>query len=73
MDIIPYARFILSLVIGGFLIYIFNNVNGMVGEYFPNGSQFGVAISMLWHGTIFIILIIEAIRLFMTIQRRQVM
>ena len=73
MDVIPYARFILSLVIGGFLIYIFNNVAGMINEYFPNGTEFGVAVSMLWHGTIFFIIIIEAIRLFMTLQRRQVM
>jgi len=73
MDIIPYARFILSLIIGGFLIYIFNNMAGMISEYFPNGSQFGVMVSLLWHGTIFFVLTVEAVRLFMTLQRRQVM
>lgn len=72
MDVIPYARFILSLAIGGLLIYLFNNVIGMIYEYFPNASQYSIFIFMLWHGLVYLVIIIEAIKMIMTIQRRTV-
>ena len=72
MDVIPYARLVLALSIGGLLIYIFNNVLGIVNEYFPNATEFGSGVWMLWHGAIFIIMIVESIRFIMYLQRRQV-
>jgi len=72
MDIIPYARLVLSLAIGGLLIYIFNNVLGMVNEFFPNTTTFGSGVWLLWHGAIFFVLIVEAVRFIMYLQRRQV-
>ena len=72
MSIIPFVRLIISLTVGGLLIYIFNNVIGIVYEYFPNATQYGTMISMLWHSAIFVIMIIEAIRFFMAVQKRRV-
>lgn len=72
MNAVPFVRLIISLAVGGLLIYIFNNIVGIIYEFFPNASQSGTLISMIWHGAIFIVLIVEAIRFFMAIQKRRV-
>jgi hypothetical protein len=72
MDIIPYARLVLALSIGGLLIYIFNNVLGIVNEYFPNTTTFGSGVWILWHAAIFVVMIVESVRFIMHLQRRQV-
>ena len=73
MDVIPYARFIGSIVLGGFMIYIFFNLMDMINAQ-PTFQITGVgyyAFFAIWHAIPFIIIVRETIHLFMSVQKRK--
>ena len=72
MDIIPYVRLVFALAIGGILLFIFNNIVGIIREIFPNYTVYGNMVWMLWHGMVFIIIVVEFVRFFMALQKRKV-
>lgn len=75
MNMIPYVRFVGALGIAAFLYFIFNI---LIKDYIMgNATISDVANSgpydfflILWNGLLLIVMIVEAIRLFVTVQRR---
>ena len=71
MDVIPYVRYIFVFVLAGILIYVFNNVIGIVQEYFPGTGAYTGVMSMIWHGFVFIVVFVETLRLIRAVQIRR--
>jgi hypothetical protein len=75
MNAIPYVRFVAALAISALLYYIFNI---MLKEYLiPNESLNSVTTSgpypfflLFWNGLLLVVMVVEAIRLFVAVQRR---
>ncbi len=76
MNAIPYIRFVGSLAVAGFLYYVFNII---IKDYIM-GNETLVSVEnsgpyplflLFWNGLLLVIMIVEAIRLFITVQRRQ--
>jgi len=75
MNLIPYARFVFTLGLGGLLYFVFNV---LIKEYMlQNPTLADVARSgpydiflLVWNGFTLIIVFVEAVRLFMSVQRR---
>ena len=71
MDVVPHVRFIFTLIVAGFMIYIFNNSMGMIQEFITGTGVYYNLISALWHGVIFIVIFVEAIRYLRSVQERK--
>jgi len=76
MNMIPYVRFVGALGVAAFLYYIFNV---MIKDYImgnatladvQNSGPYPLFL-LFWNGLLLVVMIVEAIRLFVTVQRRQ--
>ena len=76
MNAIPYVRFVAALAISALLYYIFNIA--LKDYMLSNESLSGVTASgpypiflLFWNGILLVVMVVEAIRLFVAVQRRQ--
>lgn len=75
MNAIPYARFVVMLCFSAFLYYIFDI---LIREYMlSNESLSSVTksgpyplVMLIWGAFLLIVMVVEAIRLFIAVQRR---
>ena len=71
MDVVPHARFVITLFVAGLMIYIFNNAMGVIQEFITAEGIYYNLISALWHGVVFIVVFVEAIRYIRAVQERK--
>jgi len=76
MNMIPYVRFVAALAIAAFLYFIFNILikdyilgNETLADVTNSGAY--PLFLLFWNGLLLVVMIVEAIRLFVTVQRRQ--
>ena len=75
MNVIPFFRFVGSIVLGGMFTYIFFNLMELIREQetfasVTSGTGFFVFFA-IWHAIPFIIMTREAVMLIMSLQKRE--
>jgi len=72
MDVIPFIRFVGSIIIGGILLYLFFPIADWITAYFPNivSTPWFILILAIWAAFPFIIIFRESVNLIMGMQER---
>lgn len=71
MNSIPALRFIFSVVIGGFMFYIYGNLMDMLIPHFSVSGSSYIVISAIWHGIPLFVIFKNGIEMLMAYQKRQ--